>query len=182
MSDQEFADFCAEYPDLFCEMTAEGDLLITPPRFSTIGAQNAEIAAQLGNWSRLDRIGIGNDSSTGYVLPNGARRSPDASWTPKAQVRRLPQESQDGYWYLCPAFVIELRSKSDRLPILRQKMREYLANGAHLGRLIDPKTRSVEIYRPGSESEVRSEIDSIAGEGPIAGFTLDLSTVWDPFA
>ncbi len=182
MSDQEFADFCAEYPDLFCEMTAEGDLLVTPPRFSTIGAQNAEIDAQLGNWSRLDRIGIGNDSSTGYVLPNGARRSPDASWTPKAQVRRLPQESQDGYWHLCPAFVIELRSKSDRLPILRQKMREYLANGAHLGRLIDPKTRSVEIYRPGSESEVRSEIDSIAGEGPVAGFTLDLSTVWDPFA
>lgn len=182
MTDQQFADFCAEHPDLLFEMTAEGELIVMPPNFSTTGAQNFEIAAQLRNWARFDGTGIGNDSSTGYVLPSGARRSPDASWTLKSHVRELSAASRDTYWHLCPAFVIELRSKTDRLPALRQKMHEYLDNGAQLGWLIDPQARSVEVFRPNQQPELLSEIDTISGEGPVAGFTLDLRLVWDPFA
>jgi Uma2 family endonuclease len=182
MSDETFADFCAEHPDLFFETTAEGELLVMPPAASTMGTRTLEVAAQLGMWSRQDGRGIANDSSTGYVLPNGARRSPDASWTLKTEVRKLPPESRDGYWHLCPAFVIELRSHSDRLPTLRRKMREYIENGAQLGWLIDPTSHSVEFYRPGKQPELRTQIDSITGDEPVQDFILDLRTVWDPLA
>src|SRR5258708_6314259 len=115
MTDQEFADFCAEHPDLFFEMTAEGELVVMPATFSLTGARNLEICGQLRNWVRQDTTGVASDSSTGFVLPNGARRSPDAAWTPKSAIRQLTKESLEGYWHLCPAFVVELRSQSDRL-------------------------------------------------------------------
>lgn len=182
MSDEQFADFCAEHPDLFFEMTAAGEIIVMPPNHSTTGARNLEICRQLGNWARKDARGIANDSSTGFLLPNGARRSPDASWTPKEEIRRLPVTSLDGYWHLCPAFVIELRSHSDRLPVLRAKMQEYIDNGARLGWMIDPEASTVEIYRPDQEPELRANAESVSGEGPVAGFTLDLRTVWDPLA
>jgi Uma2 family endonuclease len=133
MADQQFADFCVEYPDLFFEMTAECEIIVMPPRFSMAGIRNSNITMQLGNRAENDGHGVACGSSIGFLLPNGARRSPDASWTPKEQIRRLPKESLDGYWHLCPAFVIELRSQSDRLRILREKMDENIANGAWLG-------------------------------------------------
>ncbi len=182
MTDSQFAAFCAEHPDLFFETTAEGEIIVMPPNYSTTGARNLEIAVQLGTWTRADGRGVANDSSTGYLLPDGARRSPDASWTLKDDVRKLPEGSRDGYWHLCPAFVIELRSHSDRLPVLRAKMREYIANGARLGWMIDPEQRTVEIYRPDREPELLSGVASVSGEGPVAGFVLDLRTVWDPLA
>jgi Uma2 family endonuclease len=182
MTDQQFADFCAEHPDLFFETTAEGEIIVMPPNFSKTGLRNLEIARQLGNWAREDASGFGGDSSTGFLLPNGARRSPDASWTPKEEIRRLPEESREGYWHLCPAFVIELRSQSDRLRVLREKMDEYIANGARLGWLIDPENRTVEVYRPGCGPETLKEVESVSGEGPVEGFVLDLRTVWDPLA
>jgi Uma2 family endonuclease len=180
MTDQQFADFCAEYPDLFFETNAEGDITVRPPNFSITGVRNSEITMQLGNWALIDAKGVASDSSTGFLLPNGARRSPDASWTPKDDIRRLPEESREGYWHLCPAFVIELRSNSDRLPVLREKMEEYLANGARLGWLIDPESRTVEVYRPDRASEILTAVDSVSGEGSVEGFVLDLRTVWDP--
>ena len=118
----------------------------------------------------------------GVVLPNGARRSPDATWTARDEINKLPSESLQGYWHLCPAFVIELRSHFDRLPALRAKMREYTANGAQLEWMIDPETRTVEVYRPGRDPELFTGIDSVSGEGPVAGFVLDLTRVWDPLA
>ena len=180
MTDQQFADFCAGHPDLSFETTAGGEIIVTPPNFSLTGARNLEIAMQLGIWARKDATGIANDSSTGFRLPNGARRSPDASWTRKEDIRKLPEGGRAGYWHLCPAFVIELRSDSDRLPVLRAKMEEYLANGARLGWMIDPETRTVEVYRPGRASETLTGIDCVAGEGPVDGFVLELRTVWDP--
>jgi len=182
MTDQQFADFCAEHPDLFFETTAEGEIIVMPPNFSKTGLRNLEIARQLGNWAREDASGFGGDSSTGFLLPNGARRSPDASWTPKEEIRRLPEESREGYWHLCPAFVIELRSQSDRLRVLREKMDEYIGNGARLGWLIDPENRTVEVYWPGCGPETLKEVESVSGEGPVEGFVLDLRTVWDPLA
>jgi Uma2 family endonuclease len=182
MTDRQFADFCAQHPDLSFETTANGEIIVMPPNFSTTGARNLEICIQLGSWARKNGTGIANDSSTGYLLPNGARRSPDASWTARADIARLAPESRDGYWHLCPAFVIELRSHSDRLPVLRAKMLEYIENGAQLGWLLDPDSRTVEIYRPSRAPEALSGVDSVSGEGPVQGFFLDLRTVWDPFA
>lgn len=182
MTDLEFSDFCAEHPDLFFEMTAEGEIIVMPPNFSLTGIRNREITSQLDRWAVQDGRGIVGDPSTGFVLPNGARRSPDASWIAKDQIRQLPKEDLEGYWHLCPAFVIELRSHSDRLPVLRAKMREYIANGAKLGWLIDPDTRTVEVYRPDREPESLAGVDSLSGEGPVEGFVLDLRRVWDPLA
>jgi len=180
MTDQEFAAFCADHPDLFFEMTAEGELIVMPPTYSSMGAQNSGINGELFAWAKRDRRGIATDSSTGFVLPNGARRSPDAAWTLKTRIEQLDPSSRSGFWHLCPDFVIELRSVSDRPGKLGLKMQEYLANGAKLGWLIDPEHRSVAIYRPDTEVETRTDIDSIAGEGPVAGFVLDLSFVWNP--
>ena len=182
MTDEQFAEFCSEHPDLFFEMTAEGELIVTPPTFSLLGTQSGEVFAQLRNWARQDGRGVASDAATGFVLANGARRSPDACWTLKAAVANLSPESRSKFWHLCPNFVIELRSTSDRTRIVREKMREYIANGAQLGWLIDPQNRTVEIYRPNQEPELREGIHAIAGEGPVAGFVLDLRSVWDPFA
>jgi Uma2 family endonuclease len=180
MNDEQFAEFCSEHPDLFFEMTAEGDLIIMPPRYSLTGARNLEICRQLGNWIIEDGRGTGGDAATGFVLPNGARRSPDAAWTDNKRIDALGNDGS--YWHLCPDFVIELRSQSDRLPVLRAKMREWIDNGAQLAWLIDPERRAVEIFRPGRDPETLTDPQSVLGEGPVAGFTLSLQRIWEPRA
>ncbi len=182
MTDQQFADFCADHPDLSFETTATGEIIVMPPSFSKTGARNLDLCMQLGIWARQDGRGVASDFSTGYLLPNGARRSPDASWTSKEAIRQLSESSREGYWHLCPAFVVELRSPSDRLPVLRAKMREYIDNGALLGWLIDPEARTVEVYRPDGDAMLLEGVDTISGEGPLAGFCLDLRTIWEPLA
>ena len=182
MTDDEFALFCGEHPDLSFEMTAEGEIIVMPPTYSLTGIRNQEIGAQLRNWARTDGRGLASDSSTGFLLPNGARRSPDAAWTLKARIEQLDPASRERYWHLCPDFVIELKSTSDRLPPLRNKMQEDLANGAQLGWLIDPETRSVTIFRAAREMETLTGVESIAGEGPVAGFILELGAIWNPLA
>ena len=122
MTDEEFVAFCAEHPDLNFEMTSEGELIVMAPTYSFTGVRNGVIFAQLYNWTVLDGRGFACDSSSGFVLPNGARRSPDASWTHSSRT------TADGFWHLCPDFVIELKSDSDRPRVLAEKMNEYLAN------------------------------------------------------
>ena len=180
MTDEAFAQRCAEHPNLNLEMSAHGELIIMPLAFTWTGARNNEISAQLRNWARQDKRGVAFDSSTGWLLPNSARRSPDAAWILKQRIKDLDPTAFSRYWPVCPNFVIELRSQSDRVRVLREKMDEWLANGAQLGWLIDPELRTVEIYRPGFEAETRAGAASIAGEGPIAGFVLELTQVWDP--
>jgi len=182
MSDDEFMAFCSEHPDLNFEMSAEGELIVMAPTHSDTGASNSEIAGELHAWARKDRCGIVCDSSTGFVLPNGARRSPDASWTLKSRVKQLGQAKHKAFWHLCPDFVIEVKSDSYPLKPLQRKMREYLEQGAQLGWLIDPETRSVEIYSPNREMEKRAGVDKLGGEVPVAGFVLDFKYVWDPLA
>jgi len=180
MTDEEFAEFCAEHPDLFFEMTAEGDIIVMPPTYSVTGTRNSRISRHLDVWAEQDGRGLACDSSTGFVLPNGARRSPDCSWILKTRINQLDPANRGKYWRLCPDFVIELQSSSDRPRLLREKMQEWVANGAQLAWLIDPDHRSVAIYRPGTDVEKRTNLDSITGEGPVAGFVLDLSFVWNP--
>ena len=182
MSDEEFAEFCSEHPDLFFEMSADGELIVMAPTYSSTGARNQEIGVQLGVWAKLDGRGITCDSSAGFVLPNGARRSPDASWTLKSRIEQMDAAQREKFWHLCPDFVIELKSASDRPRAIHKKMIEYLANGAQLGWLIDPGTRTVSVYRREGEVETLTCVASIAGEGPVAGFVLELASVWNPLA
>ena len=169
ITDAEFDAFCEQFPDCRLESTAEGDLIVMPPTDPETGVHNQEIGTQLNTWSGgVD--GVVPDSSAGFRLPNGARRSPDASWISFPRLDRLR----------CPEFVIELLSPTDRPRTVRAKMQEWIENGAELGWMIDPKARSVTIFRPGQEPEVRAGIEEIAGEGPLAGFVLDLRRIWNP--
>lgn len=141
MTDAEFAELSAEHTDLNFEMTADGELLVMAPKHYSTGLRNQRINTRLALWAEQDSRGSTADSSTGFVLPNGARRSPDASWILKSRVDQAAQGDDDQFLHLCPDFVIELRSATDRLPALRLKLQEYLANGAQLGWLIQPRQR-----------------------------------------
>ena len=180
MTDAEFAALCSEHPDLFFEMTAEGELIIMAATFSIPGLRNTEINRQLANWAIQDRRGVVSDSSTGFVLPNGARRSPDAAWTLKSRVQQLDPAGLEGFWHLCPDFIIELRSPSDRPRAVREKMQEWIENGAALAWLIEPRERAITIYRPGCDPQKLVGIDSLPSDGPVEGFVLELPYVWDP--
>ena len=128
--------------DLKFERTAKGELIVNPPTGGESGKRNLSISTQLGIWFEAnDTLGEAFDSSTGFKLPNGANRSPDASWVRKDRWEALSQEQQEGFVPLCPDFVIELRSKSDSLKELRAKMQEYIDNSSQLGWLIDPQNK-----------------------------------------
>ena len=178
LTDDEFVAFCQQYEDCMVECTAEGEIIITPPNYSKHGEQNSEILLQLGVWTKKDGRGGAYNSSTGFRSPNGALRAPDASWLREDRVAALPREQQEGFYHLCPDFVIELRCTTDRLNRLKAKMEEYTANGAELGWLIDPKDRTVWVYRPGHPPECVENAERIAGEGPVAGFVLELADIW----
>jgi Uma2 family endonuclease len=182
MTDEEFARLSAEHPDLFFEMTAEGELIVMTATYSIPGLRNAEINRQLGNWAIEDGRGVVSDSSTGFVLPSGARRSPDAAWTLKSRIAQLDPVSREGFWHLCPDFVIELRSPSDRLKPLREKMKEWIANGAQVAWLIEPAKRCVTIYKPESEPASVYPGDGLAADDPLTGFSLQLAKIWDPLS
>jgi Uma2 family endonuclease len=182
MNAEEFAAFCSEHSDLRFEITAEGELLVMAPANTKTGVRNARIVSQLDVWAEQDGRGYVADSSSGFVLPSGAILSPDAAWIANECIDNIEPAEQDKFLRICPDFVIELKSISDRLPELREKMKEWIANGAQLGWLIEPKTRSVEVYRPGREPEVLVDPPSVTGEGPVAGFVLVLGQrFWEPF-
>jgi Uma2 family endonuclease len=180
MTDEEFAELCSEHPDLFFEMSAEGELIVALPPYSLTGIRQGKIFAQLNQWAEQDGRGIAGEASTAFVLPNGARRSPDAAWIRKERIRQLDAKMIERYWHLCPDFVIELRSQTDRLRTIREKMREWVENGAQLAWLIDPETRSVEIYRSTAEPELLTTPERLLGEGLVEGFLLQLAPIWDP--
>jgi Uma2 family endonuclease len=179
MNDEEFEELCAPFPDLRFEMSADGDLLVMAPSTPMAGVRRSHFLGLFGRWAMNDQRGVTCDSSTGFVLPNGARRSPSLSWTLKSRIAEL--DSPEGFWHLCPDFVMELKSPSDRLRTLKAKMTEYMENGAQLGWLIDPEARSVSIYRSTGEVEIHTNIDSLTATEPLTGFTLHLTPVWNPF-
>ncbi|MEO0355826.1 MAG: Uma2 family endonuclease, partial [Cyanobacteria bacterium P01_A01_bin.3] len=165
--------------DLRLERAADGTLIVSPPTGGESGHRNLNISIQLGTWSEVNQtLGIAFDSSTGFVLPNEAIRAPDVSWLSRERWDSLSQDEKEGFVPLCPDFVIELRSKSDRLSTLQAKMREYIDNGARLGWLIDPQNRSVEIYRGEQDLEVLDNPSEVSGGEVLPGFTLNLKRVW----
>jgi Uma2 family endonuclease len=179
MDDAAFFDWCQTNEHWRIERTAKGEIEIMSPAGWETGGRNAEITYQLLAWARQDQRGIASDSSTGYILPNRSERSPDASWTSKARLRSVSEAARRQFLPLCPDFVIELRSPSDRLSGLMLKMEEYLANGASLGWLVDPQERAVHVYRPSQPPEVLEEPATVVGEGPVRGFVLELKPVFD---
>lgn len=165
------------------EKNAEGALEILPPANITTGNQNSNINVDLGLWSRSDGRGIVFDSNAGFTLPNGAVRSPDASWILQSRLAELTdEEKKRGFAHISPDFVIELRSSSDTLAGIQRKMEEYMENGVRLGWLIDPldPLRRVYVYRPDKSVEILEGPESLSGEPELPGFTLDLKPVWEP--
>ncbi len=175
----EFAEIAAQYPDLRFELTKEGELVIMPPTFTKTGMQNFKLIVRFGIWSEANATGFGADSSTVFTLPNGAKRSPDLSWVEASRWNALTEDDRKEFSRVCPDFVVELRSSSDRLSAVQKKMHEYRENGARLGWLIDPISRRVEVYRPGQEVEILNAPASLSGEDVLPGFTLTLAGILD---
>ena len=181
LTDDQFYELCQANRDLRLERTATGEIIIMPPAGGETGHRNIEISFQLEAWSRQNDLGIAFDSSTGFKLPNGAERSPDASWIKCARWNSLNSEQKRKFPPLCPDFVIELRSETDSIKTLKLKMQEYIDNGAKLGWLIDPKTKKVEIYRQGKQVEILQNPATLSGEEVLPGFVLNLSSVFRDF-
>lgn len=177
LSDDQFFELCQRNRDYRFERTVSGELLIMPPTGSETGNYNGRLTQRLFNWADINELGIAFDSSTGFKLPNGADRSPDASWVKRERWEALTPEQRKKFAPICPDFVVELRSKTDSLKELQEKMREYRDNGARLGWLIDRKNQRVEIYRPGQDVEVIESPATLLGEEVLPGFILDLQGI-----
>ena len=178
MSDEQFYQFCQDNPTWTIERNAAGEILVMSPTGAETGERNFDLIGQLWLWTKRDRRGKGFDSSTGFRLPNGAVRSPDAAWVLKSRWEALSPEERQGFPLLCPDFVLELRSPTDLLVTLQDKMQEYLANGAQLGWLLDPVEGQVWIYRPDQAVEVLTTPTQVSGDPLLAGFVLDLQEFW----
>lgn len=178
LTDEQFARLCQENPELRLELTAQHELVIMPPTGSKTGWRNSKLTYYLVAWAETDGTGLVFDSSTGFRLPNGAKRSPDVSWLRRVRWEALTEAQQNGFAPLCPDFVVELRSQQDRLATLQEKMQEYLATGAQLGWLIDPLEKRVHIYRPKQAVEIQDDPAALDGEVVLPGFVLDVRELW----
>ncbi len=178
LTDEQFFQLCQNNRDLRFERTATGGLIIMPPTGSETSDRNAELTYQLRAWSRQNQLGKSFDSSGGFKLPNGAERSPDASWVKMERWNALTQAEKERFAPLCPDFVVELMSPSDSTPKTRAKMREYMDNGTRLGWLINRQQQQVEIYRPHREVEILQSPQTLSGKDVLPGFVLDLTTIW----
>jgi Uma2 family endonuclease len=178
LTGEEFEQLCQDNRETRMELTAKGELILMPPTGSKTGLRNAKLTRHFGNWAEPNGTGVAFDSSSGFVLPNGARRSPDVSWVKRERWDALTEEEQDGFAPLCPDFVIELRSRSDNLPPLEDKMLEYTANGAQMAWLIDPLRKRVYIYRPNRDAEILEDPETVSGDPELPGFKLDVRELW----
>jgi Uma2 family endonuclease len=179
MTDQAFYEFCRRNKDFRFELDKRGNLIILPPTFLETSDKNSEINFQLRAWAKKDKTGIAFESDGMFILPNGAKRAPDAFWILKERYFALSEEERtEKFARICPDFVVELRSKSDRLRNLQTKMREYIENGARLGWLIDPGEKKVHIYRKDKSVEILNNAATISGEDVLKGFDLDLTEIW----
>jgi Uma2 family endonuclease len=178
MTDDQFFEFCQINRDWRIERTAHGDLVIMPPTGAETDERNFNLIVQLGNWVQKDGTGVGFGSSGGFTLPNGAVKSPDAAWIERSRWEAIPLEQRKKFAPICPDFVIELRSETDSLKRLQEKMQEYIDNGASLGWLIDRTQRKVYVYRPSTAVEELDNPSTVIGDPLLSEFVLDLSRIW----
>ena len=177
LTDDKFLELCLDNPTLRLEITAKGELIVMGPTSSETGRRNAKLNQRLANWAEQDGTGECFDSSACFTLPNGAKLS-DASWIRRERYEALTEDEREQFAPLCPDFVVELRSKTDRLSRLQAKMSEYIENGAQLGWLIDPAARRVYVYRPGHEVETLDAPETITGDLVLPNFILQLREIW----
>ena len=178
LTDEQFYQLCQDNRDLRFERNGNGDMIIMSPTGGETGERNSEINFQIKLWNKQYQLGKVFDSSTGFTLPNGADRSPDAAWITLEKWNNLTLKQRQKFLPLCPNFVIELRSPSDSLKSLQEKMQEYIENGTKLGWLINRKDKQVEIYRPNKQVEILDNPTTLSGEDILANFVLNLELIW----
>jgi len=178
MDDDEFMSFCAANEPLRFERDANGEIIVMSPTGTDGSEVEGDVYLELGIWARADGRGRAYPASAGFKLPDTSVRAPDAAWMSYSRRNSLTPAQRKGYGRICPEFVIEVRSETDRLPPLQEKMGIWLENGAELAWLIDPEERAVTIYRPGQEPEHLVDPTSVQGDGPVSGFELVMARVW----
>jgi Uma2 family endonuclease len=178
LSDKDYLAFCRANPELRVERTAEGEIVIVPPAGYESSYRNSDLTAQLRNWAEKDGRGTASDSSAQFTLPDGSAMSPDAAWVSNESLSKLTREQRREFPPLCPEFVVEVMSPSDRLKQAKAKMEAWIANGAQLGWLIDGDSETVYVYRPSQPVATHRHVSKIAGEGPVRGFVLQLRGIW----
>ncbi|NJN29780.1 MAG: Uma2 family endonuclease [Synechococcales cyanobacterium RM1_1_8] len=176
LSDEQFYQLCVTNPDLRVERSAEGVLIVMSPVGGESGAQEADFITDLNIWNRKTQLGKVFSSATIFRLPNGANRSPDAAWVERSRWNALTKEEQIKFPPIAPDFVIELRSRTDSLKVLQEKMQEYMDSGVRLGWMFDPQGQAVEIYRLGQETEIVALPTTLKGEAVLSGFELHIPT------
>lgn len=176
---EQFWELCQEYPDLRLELTSSGELVVMPPTGLLTGKRNLDLIVQLAIWAKKDATGIGFGTDAGYTLPNGAIRGPDVSWMRREKYESIDEFDKERFAHTCPDFVVELRSPSDRLPTLINKMEEYIENGASLGWLIDPKKRRVYVFKAGEEMITLENPTVVSGDPLLPGFELQMKEIWE---
>lgn len=178
ISDKHFEQICRKNRDFRIEQTSEGELILMPPTLPDTGWRNSDLNTDVNLWNRKSKSGIVFDSSTYFTLPNGARRSPDVTWIRREKWNDFTEEQRKKVSRIVPDFVIELRSSTDSLKTLQNKMLEYIENGVKLGWLIDPSKKNVHIYRANGEIEILENPNSVSGENVLQGFALEVSQIW----
>ena len=178
LTDEELLDFCRANEPARVERDANGELIVMSPTGLGGGSMEVEVAIELGIWARGDGRGRVLGSNTGMTLPDGSVRAPDAAWVSEQRWNELTPEQRKSFGRLCPEFVIEVRSETDGMLDLQEKMKMWIANGVELAWLIDPKRRAVEVYRPGEAAEIHEDPTSVQGSGCVLGFELVMSRVW----
>lgn len=177
LTDDQFVRLCRDNDVLRLEMTAEGELIIMPPPGSKTGWREGKVFQRLANWAEQNGTGISFGSTAGFKLPNGATRAPDAAWMPLRRWKSFTSEQKEKFAPICPDFVVEVRSPSDRLADVQKKMTEYLQNGARLGWLLDPFEKRVYIYRPGRNVECLENPSHLSGEDVLPEFQFDFQEI-----
>lgn len=180
LSDDQLFELCALNPELRIERTSQGDLVVMSPTGGETSDRNAQVTVQLSLWARSEGCGRAFDSSAGFLLPNGAMRSPDAAWVELTRLATIPPEQRKRFLPLCPTFVVEICSPSDSFVALEAKLEEFIANGTHLGWLIDPEERRVVVFRPGAAVEMLERPREVSGDPELPGFVLELDEIWQP--
>ena len=178
LSDDAYLAFCHANPDLRVERTSEGEIVIVPPAGGESSYRNSKVTAQLERWADKDGRGQSFDSSVQFMLPDESALSPDAAWVSNEMLRKLTRQQRKEFLALCPEFVVEVRSPSDRLKSAKEKMELWISNGVQLAWLIDGDAKTVYVYRPTRPVQTYRSILKLAGEGPVAGFVLQLRRIW----
>ena len=178
MSDEELLEFCSDNDPLRVEREADGELVLMSPSGLEGGWVEGKVLTRLGVWAESDNRGTYVGPNGGFTLPDSSMRAADASWISWERFQSITDEQRKRYAAVCPEFIIEVRSESDRLKPLQKKMLMWLANGAELAWLIDPQRKVVEVYRAGDEPEIHEDPTSVQGTGPVQGFELVMSRIW----